>query len=95
MVTASAVVHSTVSPTWITFVASMKGPVQLPPESGVAVREPSELQRAEVNVPDAIVDLFETDVLADAGVAEIDEVMAPANAAVGTDVTSLEVSGIF
>src|SRR5258705_645489 len=56
---------------------------------------PSECQRAEVYVPDAIVDLFKPDVLTGQGMRDTDPVMVPTDAAVATDETDFEVPGIL
>src|SRR5262245_56214912 len=50
----------------------------------------SEFQRAEVYIPDPIVDFFETDVLAGERVRDTDPVMVPADAAVATDQTDFD-----
>ena len=54
---------------------------------------PSEFQRAEVYIPDSIVDLFETDVLAGERVRDTDPVTVPADPAVATDETDFEMAG--
>jgi len=56
---------------------------------------PAELERSEVYLPDAVVDLFESDILAGERVGDADPVMFPADAAVATDEPDFEVTGIL
>src|SRR5262245_10257780 len=61
----------------------------------LALKEPSELERAEVDVPHTVVDLFEPYVFANAGRGDIDPRLVPANAALGADIAHFEPIGIF
>ncbi|MGH7404886.1 MAG: hypothetical protein ACREJA_03270, partial [Candidatus Methylomirabilales bacterium] len=55
----------------------------------------SELERAEVDIPDALIDFLEPNILGCAGDGDVDPLAIPANATVGTDVTHLEAVGVF
>jgi hypothetical protein len=55
----------------------------------VAFEQSADFERAEINGPDPIVNLFQTDMLADAGYRDVDPVSVPANATVGADWTKL------
>ena len=50
----------------------------------------TEFQRTEVDIPDTVVDFFQADVLSDADGGDIDPMVVPANATVGTDIADLE-----
>ncbi len=56
---------------------------------------PSEFHRAEVYIPEPVVDFFQTDVLARQRVRHADPVLFPADAAVATDEADFEMSGVF
>jgi hypothetical protein len=56
----------------------------------VALIEATDLERSEVDVPDAIVDLLEPDILPSANDADINPRSVPTNAAIGADVAYLE-----
>ena len=51
-----------------------------------ALEQSAELERAEIDIPDSVIDLFEPDVFTDAGSGDVDPLVIPADAAVGTDV---------
>jgi len=53
-----------------------------------------EPERAEIDVPDRVVDLLETDVFPAENVTDVDPVGTPADAAVETDAPHFEVSGV-
>ncbi len=55
-----------------------------------AFMESAELQGAEIDVPDTVVDFFQADVLSGADGGDIDPTRVPANAAVGADIADLE-----
>ncbi len=57
--------------------------------------EATELEQSEVDVPDTVIDLFEADILTDAGGGDIDPLAIPSNAAVGADVADFEAVRIF
>lgn len=54
----------------------------------------AELEGAEEEVPDAVVDFFKADVLSGADDGDIDPKGVPADAAVGADVADLEAVGV-
>ena len=55
-------------------------------DTHVAFVEAAEFERAEVDVPHPIVDLFQADILPGADRRDIDPVRVPADTAIGTDV---------
>ena len=55
----------------------------------------TELDRAKVDVPDAVVNLFQADILAGAADADVHPIAAPADAAVIADLARLVVRRIF
>jgi hypothetical protein len=57
--------------------------------------ETTESQRPKIHVPEAVVDLFQADVLCSAGDADVDPGTVPADATVVTDVASLKMGGVF
>ena len=61
----------------------------------VVIVEPSEQDGAEVEGPDAVVDLFQANVLLDDAGADVDPALLPADAAIAADATDLEVAGIL
>ena len=61
----------------------------------MAFVQPAQLERTEVDVPEAVINLFEAHVLAGADDGNIDPVGVPADPAVGADVTELKAVGIF
>ena len=52
------------------------------------------MERAEVDVPDAIADFFQADILPGADDGDIGPVPVPADTAIGTDVPDLKAIGI-
>lgn len=56
----------------------------------VAFKQAAELERSEVDVPDAVIDFLQADVFADADGGNVDPLGVPADAAVGADVAGLE-----
>src|SRR5262245_11514177 len=58
--------------------------------SHASLVQAAKLQRSEVDVPDPVVDLLQSYVLADADDRHVHPVTVPANAAVGTDIPNLE-----
>ncbi len=56
---------------------------------------PAEFHRSKVYVPQAVVDFVQADVLASERVRDADPLVLPANAAVATDETDLEVAGVL
>jgi len=63
-------------------------------EEGALV-ESAQAERAEVDIPFAVVDLDEPDVFLAQGLADIDPLLVPADAAVATDAADLVVAGIL
>ena len=61
----------------------------------MAFKQAPELERAEVHGPDAVIDFFQAHVRPRADGGDIDPVVVPANAAVGTDVPDLEAIGVL
>src|SRR5262245_60418507 len=61
----------------------------------VALVQAAEPQWPEVDVPDSVVDLLQSDVLADTDRRDFDPLAVPANAAVPTDVPDFEAIGIL
>ena len=61
----------------------------------MAFEPPTECEGAEVDIPDAIIDFFEADIGSDADVGDVDPLMVPTDASVGTDVAHLEAVRIF
>src|SRR5262245_51488719 len=61
----------------------------------VALVQSAEPQRPEVDVPDSVVDLLQSDILADTDRRDLDPLTVPANAAVPTDVPDLDPIGIL
>lgn len=55
----------------------------------------AEFERAEEDVPDAVIDFFEADVLTGADAGDVDPMAIPADAAIGADVASLEAVGVL
>ncbi len=55
----------------------------------VSLKQSAELESAEVDVPDSVVDFLEPDVFASAHGGDADPLAVPTDAAVGADVTSL------
>lgn len=56
---------------------------------------PSEFHRAEVYVPEPVVDFFETDILTRERVGDANPVLLSPDAAVATDQADFEVAGVF
>ncbi len=54
-----------------------------------------QLERPEVDIPDPVVDLLQTDVLTDADGGHVDPAAVPPNATVGADVADFEAIGIL
>ena len=61
----------------------------------VSFVQATELEGAEVDIPQAVVDLFQADVFTDTDDGDVDPVAAPADAAIGTDVTDFEAIRVF
>ena len=57
----------------------------------VSLVEPTQAQRAEVDIPDSVIDLFEPEVFADASDGDVDPLALPADTAIGADVSLLVV----
>ncbi len=57
--------------------------------------EATEFDGSEIDFPEAVIDLFEADVLLCQQMADVDPVRVPADAAVATDAADLEVSGVL
>ena len=55
----------------------------------------TEFDRAVVNIPQLMIDLFETDVLTTTGLRNINPTMVPTDAAIGTHIAHFEVIGIL
>jgi len=55
----------------------------------------ADFERSEVDVPNAIVDLFQADVFAGAAHADIDPLVVPSDTAIGADVSHFESIWIF
>lgn len=64
-------------------------------DAHVSFVKAAELERAEEEVPDAVVDFFEADVLTGADDGDVDPMVVPADTAVGADVADLEAVWIF
>src|SRR3990170_2909309 len=65
-------------------------------DAHLALVQASELQWPEVDAPDAVVDLLQPHVLADAHAGDVDPgALLPANAAVGAHVAHLESIGVL
>ena len=60
-----------------------------------ALVHPSESHRAEVYVPEPIVDFFQSHVLARQCVRHADPALLPPDAAIATDEADFEVAGVF
>jgi hypothetical protein len=58
-------------------------------DSHVPFKEAAEPERSKIDVPDAVVDFFKSDVLADAHTRDADPLTVPADAAIGADVSDL------
>jgi hypothetical protein len=56
----------------------------------MAFEWPAECERAEGDIPDALIDFFEADIGSDADVCNVDPLMVPPEAPVGADITHLE-----
>ena len=57
--------------------------------------EAAQPERAEVDVPFAVIDLDQADVLLAQGLADVDPLLVPADPAVATHATDLVVAGIL
>jgi hypothetical protein len=57
--------------------------------------EATEFDGSEIDFPEAVVDLFEADVLLSEEMADVDPAGVPTDAAVATDAADLEVSGVL
>lgn len=64
-------------------------------DSHVPFKETAEPERSKIDVPDAVVDFFEPDVLVDAHTRDADPLTIPTDAAIGADISDLEAIGIF
>ncbi len=72
------------------------------PEAAVSIfnahvffAEATEFQGAKIHVPNSVVDLFQADILAGAGNANVDPGTVPADAAVVTDVASFKMRRVL
>ena len=61
-------------------------------DSHVSFMESAEFERAEEDVPDAVVDFFEADILSGADDGDVDPMGVPTNAAVGADVPAAQLA---
>ena len=61
----------------------------------MSLEQSTELERAEVDVPDAVIEFFEPDIFARAGMRGVAPLAIPANAAIGTDIADLEPVRLF
>ena len=59
------------------------------------LKETTELKRAEEDIPDAVVNFFEADVLARTDDGDIDPIAVPTDAPVSTDESDFKAVGIF
>ena len=66
-----------------------------PVDVAITFIKASEQERSKVYVPDAIVDLFEPDILLDEDVRQTEPALTEADAAVATDVVDAEVARIL
>lgn len=64
-------------------------------DSHAPLQEPSQLQRSKIEVPDAVINLLEADVLAGAGDRDVHPVAFPTDAAIGAHVAHFEAVGVF
>jgi hypothetical protein len=64
-------------------------------DAPVSCEQPAECERAAGDMPDAIGDVLEADIFSDADVGDVDPVMVPPDATVGTDVAHLAAVRIF
>jgi hypothetical protein len=64
-------------------------------ELSLALVEPAKQHRAEVKIPDSVVDLFQADVLVDEGMTDVQPPALPADPAVSADAPDLEVAGVL
>lgn len=80
--------------TWAQSSVSFQSTVDIV-DAPVSFEPPSELERSEVDMPDAPVNCLEADIFACAGVCNVAPLMVPLDAPVGTDVAHLEVVRIF
>jgi hypothetical protein len=64
-------------------------------DAHVTFEQTAEFWRSEIDIPDAVVDLFKADVLANAGRRDVDPLAVLPYAAVGADIAYLEAIGVF
>jgi hypothetical protein len=64
-------------------------------DAHVPLKETTEFERAEEDVPDAVVDFFEADILASTDDGDIDPTVVPTDAAVSANVSDFKAVGIF
>jgi hypothetical protein len=64
-------------------------------DSHVALEQSAEFERSEVDVPQAIIDLFQADIFTGTGDRDIYPAFTPANAAVGADIAHLKAIRVF
>ena len=64
-------------------------------DAHVPLEETTELERAEEDIPDAVVDFFEAGILASTADGDIDPIVVPTDASVGTGVSEFKAVGIF
>ncbi len=64
-------------------------------DAHVSFEPPAEFQWAGVDIPDAIIDVLETDICPGAGGRDVDPLTVPPDVPIGTDVAQLEAVGIL
>jgi hypothetical protein len=63
-------------------------------DAHMSFEQPTELEWAEIDMPDAIVDVLEADIFPGTGDGDVDPVAVPPDATVGADVAHLEAVGL-
>ena len=61
----------------------------------VAFVQAAELQRSEIDVPEAVIDVLQPDIFAGTDAGDVDPVAAPADTAVGADLADFEAVRVF
>jgi len=61
----------------------------------VAFVQAAELQRSEIDVPEAVIDVLQPDIFAGTDAGDIDPVTASADPAIGADLAEFEAVGVF
>ena len=64
-------------------------------DSHVSLKESSELERTEVDIPQAVVYLFQAHILSDDGGGDVYPLSSPSDPAIGTDVSHFEAVWVF